>query len=44
MSCDELHLDDASLSELISEIDRGRKELNDNHITVLKEIIAEYER
>ena len=42
--CDELHLDDASMSQLINEINFGYKELTDDHITVLKEIIAEYER
>ena len=44
MSYDELHLEDASVSELLKELEAASKEINDNHITVLKEIIAEYEK
>ena len=44
--CDKLHLEDATIYDLLQELETAHscKQLTDDHITVLKEIIEEYEK
>ena len=42
--CDKLHLEDATVYDLLQELEAVSKEINDGHIMTMKEIIVEYEK
>ena len=42
--CDKLHLEDATVCDLLQELEAASREINDNHIVILKELIAEFEK
>ena len=42
--CDKLHLEDATIDDLLQELEAASKELTDIHIIWMSELIAEFEK